>query len=86
MLTTSTISPSCITAARWHRWPTTPEVVGDHDIGQGVFGAQIDQQVQDLGLYGNIQRRGRLVQQQYPGFGRQRAGDCDTRWRCPPES
>ena len=51
------------------------QVVADHQIGQPVFVAQIGQQVQDLGLDADVQRAGRLVQQQQARLRSQGAGD-----------
>lgn len=61
------------------------EVMADHHIGQIMFGAQIGQQIEDLGLYADVQRACRFIQQKQPGLCRQSARD-RHRWRCPPDS
>ena len=52
--------------------------MGDQQIGQGLLFPQVQQQIDDLGLNGHIQRRNGLVAQQQPGLHRQRTGDADA--------
>ena len=51
------------------------QVVGDKQHRQAKIRLQVHEQVQDLRLDRDIQRRGRLVQHQKPGVQRQGAGD-----------
>ena len=50
------------------------QVVGDKDYGVVVFLLQILQEFQDLRLYRDVQRRGRLVADEYLGLAAQRYG------------
>ena len=50
---------SLVAHMRHHR-----EIMRHHHIGQPMFTAQVTKQVQDFGLHGHVQRRGRLIQQQ----------------------
>src|SRR5690606_40059508 len=52
--------PDLITQVADHR-----QVMGDQQIGQLKSGLQVLEQIQNLSLNGYIQRRDRLVQQQY---------------------
>jgi hypothetical protein len=42
------------------------EVVGDQQVAQSVFVAQLRQQVQDAGLHGDVEGAGRFVQDEQP--------------------
>ena len=54
------------------------EVVADEEIGQAQLVLQVLQQVEDLGLDRDVQRRDRLVADQQVGPQRQRPGDADA--------
>src|SRR5690606_3341707 len=62
--------PDLITQVADHR-----QVMGDQQIGQLKSGLQVLEQIQNLSLNGYIQRRDRLVQQQYLRLQCQRPGD-----------
>ena len=51
------------------------EVVGDEQDAHVAFALQLAQQVEDLGLHGDVERGGGLVGDQHVGVARQRAGD-----------
>ena len=53
------------------------QVVADDDVGQAEFRAQVQQQVEDLRLHRNIQRRGRLIADHHVRAHDQRTGDGD---------
>jgi hypothetical protein len=61
------------------------EIMADQDGGEAMGAAQPVQQIEDLGLDRDVERRGRLVEERMPGE-RMRARAIATRWRCPPES
>ena len=54
------------------------EVMADEEISQAELVLQVTHQIEDLGLNGNIERRGRFVADDEFGFGCQRAGDGDA--------
>ena len=51
------------------------EIMGDHQQRHAQFGLEILDQLQDLGLDGDVERRGRLVGNQQAGPADQRHGD-----------
>ena len=51
------------------------EIVADEQIGQIVLGLEVGQQVQNLGLNGNVERRHRLVEHQDFGIEHERPGN-----------
>ena len=53
------------------------EVVRDEQVGEAAPPAQVDQEVEDLGLDGDVERRGRLVEQDDLRLQDQRPGDRD---------
>ena len=53
------------------------QIMRDEQVGQPEIFAQVPQQVQDLRLYGHVQRRDRLVADDEIGGQRQGAGDAD---------
>ena len=53
------------------------EIVRDEEIGEAELGLQVLQEVQDLRLDGNVERRYGLVAQHEIGLQRERAGDAD---------
>ena len=54
------------------------EVVGDEDVGQPEVALQVGQQVQDLRLHGDVERRDRLVADDQLRLEREGAGDPDA--------
>jgi hypothetical protein len=54
------------------------QVVRDEEIRQAEFALELSQQVQNLSLDGDVERRHRLVEQDQVGFERERAGDGDA--------
>ena len=54
------------------------EVVGDEKVGELELLLQVDQQVDDLGLDRDVERRHRLVADDQGGTQGQRAGDSDA--------
>ena len=54
------------------------EIVGDEQIGEAQFLLQILEQVEDLRLHRDVERRDRLVADQQVGAERQRARDADA--------
>jgi hypothetical protein len=52
-------------------------VVGDEDVGQAELALELLEQVEDLGLDGNVQRRHGLVAHDQVGFEDERASDPD---------
>ena len=67
-----------MTATRSQRLRTTLEVVADEEIGQAELGAQVHQQVDDLGLDRDVEGRDRLVADHEVGLQGQGAGDADA--------
>jgi hypothetical protein len=53
------------------------EVVAHQQVGQAALLAQIGQEVEDLRLDGDVERRGRLIQEENLRLEHQRAGDRD---------
>src|ERR1700730_9125030 len=54
------------------------EIVADEEIGQIQPALQIEQEVEDLAAHGDIERRGRLVEDDDVRRDRDRAGDADA--------
>ena len=54
------------------------QVVGDEEVRQAVPVAQLDEEVEDLRLHDDVERRGRLVENDEARAGRQRARDHDA--------
>ena len=54
------------------------EVVGDENHGQVEFFAELEQEVDDLGLNGDVERADGFVGNDEFGFGGQRSGDGDS--------
>ena len=61
------------------------EVVSDEDVREPELLLQVLEQVQNLRLHRDVERRYRLVAEDELGVDGERAGDAD-RWRCPPEN
>ncbi len=57
--------------------PDHGEVVADEEIGEAELVLQVAHQIEDLRLYGNVQRRRRLIADDEFGFRRQRPRDSD---------
>jgi len=53
------------------------EVVGDNEVGKPELLLEIGEQIEDPGLYGDVERGHRLVADDELGFDRERAGDAD---------
>jgi hypothetical protein len=51
------------------------QVVRDEEVSQFPFGAQAAHELEDPGLRGDVERAGRLVQDEQPGGDRERPGD-----------
>ena len=62
------------------------QVVADEDVGEAAFVLQFFEQVQDLGLDADIERRDRFIADDELGAGGQRARAMQTRCRWPPEN
>ncbi len=73
----STTRPSYITTTRSARSATTPMSCVISRIADAQPGAQVPQQLEDLGLHGDVERRGRLVGDQQLRLVRHRHGDHD---------
>ena len=73
----STICPRYITATR-SAMCAPGEVVGDEDVGDAELALQALQQVDDLRLHRDVERRDRLVADDQRGLDRERAGDRDA--------
>jgi hypothetical protein len=58
--------------------PNHGEVVGHEQHGQGKTALEIAEEIQNLGLDGEVQRRNRLVQYQQLGLHRKGPGDGQT--------
>ena len=54
------------------------EVVGDEEIGQAELVLNVLEQVDDLGLHGNVERRNGFVGDDQLGPQRERTGDADA--------
>ena len=54
------------------------DVVGNEEIGEAELALQIAEQVDDLRLHRDVERRNRLVADDEPGIERQCAGDADA--------
>ena len=52
--------------------------MGDEQVGQAELLLQVFEQVDDLGLDRDVERRDRLVGDDEIGVGRERAGDADA--------
>ena len=73
----STIRPFCMTGTRSHRSATTPKLCVTMSTPCAVV-LQVAQQVEDLGLHGDVQGGGRLVGDDQVGLAGDRAGDQDA--------
>ena len=51
------------------------QVVRDEEVGEVDLPLQLAEQVEDLGLHGDVERRGRLVEDDEGRIGRERASD-----------
>jgi hypothetical protein len=71
----SILRPLYCTTTRSAVSATTPDIVGDHDQSHAVLALQPHQQVEDLLLDGDVERRGRLVGDQQLGVAGDRHGD-----------
>ena len=74
----STTLPPHITMTRWHSARTTFRSCADEEVGEAAPPLQVAQEVDDLPLHGEIERRGRLVEQDELRVEHQRAGDGDA--------
>ena len=54
------------------------EIVADEDVGQAEVALEVEQQVENLRLHRDIERRGRLVEHDDLGLDHERAGDGDA--------
>jgi hypothetical protein len=54
------------------------EVVGDKQVGQAKLALQIDEQIEDLRLHGDVEGRDGLVANNQLGPHRERPGDADA--------
>jgi hypothetical protein len=54
------------------------EVVGDEQVGEPEIGLQVGEQIENLRLHRNVERRGRLVADHQVGLHGQRAGNRDA--------
>ena len=61
------------------------EVVGDEQVGEAAFALVLEQQVEDLRLHRDVERRGRLVADDQLGLAARAPARSRSRWRCPPE-
>ncbi len=52
------------------------QIMRNQYVGHSGFGLQLDQQVENLRLYRDVQRRHWLIEQQQIRLQRQRSGDC----------
>jgi hypothetical protein len=59
--------------------------VRDHEVGDAEARLQVAQQVDDLRLDRDVERRDRFVEDDELGLERERARD-QMRWRWPPEN
>jgi hypothetical protein len=55
------------------------QIMRDEQIGEAEFGLQVLQQIDDLRLHRNVQRRDRLVAYHEARLQRERPGNADTR-------
>ena len=77
--------PTYITATRSLTCFTTRQVVGDEQIGQAEPVLQVEQQVEDLRLHRDVERRDRLVGDDQRSGSSASARAMPMRWRWPPE-
>ena len=63
---------------RSEMWSDDREVVRDEEVGELELVLQVDEQVQDLGLDRDVERRDRLVGDDQLRLERERARDADT--------
>ena len=61
------------------------EVVRDEQVGDPFLHLQLDEQVEDRGLHGHVERRGRLVADDEARIAGERAGDRDALLEAPGE-
>ena len=66
--------------------PHHRQIMGDEQIGQAQLLLQVLQQVDDLALDGDIERRYRLVADDDVAGSTASARAMPTRWRCPPDN
>ena len=52
-----------------------PQIVGYHHDAHVLFALEVPEEIQDLGLDGDVERRRRFVRDQYIRFARERLGD-----------
>ncbi len=78
MAAISTMRPRYITATRSRDVAHHRQVVGDEQVGQSEPALQLLQQVDDLRLDRDVERRDRLVADDEVGLDRQRPGDADA--------
>ena len=74
----STILPRYITATRCADVLDDAEIVRDEEVGQAELALQVAEQVEDLRLHRDVERRDRLVADDDLGLERERAGDADA--------
>jgi len=55
-----------------------PEVVRDEEVCHALLGLQLDEEVEDRSLHGDVERRGRLVAHDELGISGERASDRDA--------
>ena len=67
-----------MTSTRSEMWLHDVQVVRDEDVGQAEVALQVLEQVQDLRLHGDVERRDRLVADDQLRVDRERAGDADA--------
>ena len=70
--------PPCSTATRVGNFGDDAEVVRDEQHGRVALALQIADEMKDLGLRGDVQRRGRLIGDEQRRFEDQRHGDHDA--------
>ena len=74
----STIRPSCMTETRSQRSATTPKLCVTMQDGHAELLLEVAQQVEDLGLDGDVERGGRLVGDDQARVAGDRPGDQDA--------
>ena len=72
-----------MTAMRWLTCRTGAEIVRDEQQRQAEAALQVGEQVEDLRLHRDVERRDRLVADDEPGPGAS-ARAMAMRWRWPP--
>ncbi len=61
------------------------QIVRDENVAHLLLGLQIDQQIEDCGLHGNVERRCRLVAHHQPRAAGKSAGDADPLFQAAGE-